>query len=136
MTDTYPLPPVAAPEIASLIAGPELDRLVAEQVMGWRIHGRNTVFYVPAEDQGRLMQPGRCWATDTWRPSRDIAKAWMIVERITDPRLPRVADFLPSTRFMAEWRRLDLWAYSAQEAAHAICLAALRSITPPTAARA
>lgn len=43
-------------------AGPELDRLVAERVMGW----------------------GPCTGVDLeqWHPSTDIAHAWEVVERV------------------------------------------------------
>ncbi len=48
-------------EIRALPAGPELDRLVAERVMGW---------------EGRV----------GFTPSRDIAFAWQVVDYLTQVR--------------------------------------------------
>jgi hypothetical protein len=64
-------------------AGRELDALVAEKVMGWKPHFRNTAFYVKAEDEGKVMDH-HCMLISEWHPSTDIAAAWRVVEHMID----------------------------------------------------
>lgn len=67
-------------EILGMEAGPELDRLVAEEVMGWKIHCRNTAFYVDADKQFSLIEQKR--ADSDWSPSRLISQSWEVVEKM------------------------------------------------------
>lgn len=65
--------------------GPELDRLVAEKVMGWRVHNRNTAFYVLAgEEDGPMFNLSKHDTCGSLRfaPSTNIAHAWEVVEHI------------------------------------------------------
>ena len=67
-------------EIGKLEAGRELDALVAEKVMGWRL------LDPPQADQPSywatwVMLPHREAAKD-WSPSTNIAAAWEVVERL------------------------------------------------------
>lgn len=57
--------------------------------------------------------------------STDIAAAWRVVEEITQPKY---AAGLVSTRFMLWWRKADLWADTAADAALLICRAALAAL--------
>lgn len=103
--------------------GRELDRLVAEKVMGWRTCPNvfpGGVGWDTGEE--RL----RNWRS--WSPSTNIAHAWEVVEKVTAITGPRVDGVPSATRFMQQWYTLDLWASSAQEAAHAICLTALTAV--------
>lgn len=111
-----------------MIPGPELDCMVAEKVMGWT----KIKCQVGPLGTGYGYET-YCWSGNNtliniWNPSGNIAHAWEVVERVTDPTLPRVGNFPPSTRFMAWWRRTDLWAESSTDAAYAICLAALMAV--------
>lgn len=68
-----------ANDIDAMPAGPEMDALVAEKVMGWEVHPRNTAHWRRKGDDGcdyRVMGD-----VGDWRPSRDIAAAWEVVEK-------------------------------------------------------
>ena len=79
-------------------AGPELDRLIAEKVMGWKIidyesNGEFTGNAMPHEDgyclkdkDGNERQHGE--EAHQWHPSTKISNAWEVVEAITkqEPR--------------------------------------------------
>lgn len=70
--------------------GREMDRLVAERVMGWR----EDAYHYWANQDG--LTPG-CWVVsgstedhhgnNPWTPSSDISAAWAVVERISVLRL-------------------------------------------------
>ncbi|MDE2097706.1 MAG: hypothetical protein KGL39_10695 [Patescibacteria group bacterium] len=72
-------------EILALPAGPMLDRLVAEKVMGW--HAERNPFASNAEHEAGFF----CWhdaqrvfiehARD-WKPSEGIACAWNVVNKM------------------------------------------------------
>lgn len=62
------------------VAGPELDRLVAEKVMGWepvssglRMRGSPPDLWLCKGGRRRVMR--------AWNPSTNIAQAWEVVER-------------------------------------------------------
>lgn len=93
-------------------SGRELDTLIAEKVMGWTSIADGHV--VPYKGP--------------WSPSTNIAHAWEVVEKVTAITGPRVEGIPSVTRFMLQWDKLDLWACNTQEAAHAICLAALTAV--------
>ncbi len=94
---------------ARLTAGPELDRIVAERVMG---------LTDASDDDYRA-----------WQPSTNIAHAWEVVERLrpTGARLI-LTDYGPD--WDAVFRRSDDTYECAQAdtAPLAICLAALRAV--------
>jgi hypothetical protein len=66
--------------IDEMKAGPEMDRLVAEKVMGWAIGSDGCSV---EERHGRLWR-GEAWEDDCyiWRPSTNIAHAWEVVEHL------------------------------------------------------
>ena len=70
-----------------MLAGPELDRMVAEQVMGWRLEDYETGLPAPADlypDADGWAWSGRCGEAYMWQPSTDLACAWEVVERMRD----------------------------------------------------
>jgi len=90
-------------EILAMEAGPELDELVARQVMGWT------------------------W--DIHDFSTDIAEAWTVMEKVTAPPTTiEAARHAANTRFMHLWQKEHVWAMDAQEAATFICRAALLAV--------
>ena len=60
-------------KINAMEPGPDLDRLVAEQVMGWRVHFRNTACYVTPEEENTVITKVLA-STDFWRPSKKDAR--------------------------------------------------------------
>lgn len=65
-------------DVDKLQAGPELDRLVAEKVMGWTTDKTNGPWYTAALTFA---------AVRGWSPSTDIAAAWEVEERIAELRI-------------------------------------------------
>ena len=62
-------------------AGREMDALVAEKVMGWRLDascGYSTWMGGKADSRGMR------WTIDGWKPSADIAAAWGVVEKVRE----------------------------------------------------
>lgn len=72
-------------DILKMQPGPEMDALVAEKVMGWLPHFRNTAFYVETENEGKVIDHHVC-AVDMWRPSTSIADAWKVVDHLRELR--------------------------------------------------
>jgi hypothetical protein len=77
--------------VDELPAGPELDRLVAEMVMGWQ-WGKNRIdagmdafgdWREAHEVEGPIRNPGGYFVRH-WSPSTDIAHAWEVVERMSE----------------------------------------------------
>lgn len=62
--------------IDELEAGPELDALVAEKVMGWKWNIRNGVCYAEHD----TFNAPDCWPA--FSPSTDIAAAWEVMEKL------------------------------------------------------
>lgn len=56
-------------------AGPELDRLIAEKVMGWEYSAAYNAYFL--SDGKREREPS------DWSPSTNIAQAWEVVEHMT-----------------------------------------------------
>ena len=131
--------------IDEMPAGRKMDALVAERVMGFRrevddtsdyngVRHGNEVLIPPGEtlDSLRDMLPRKGEIPFgyfvTARYSTDIAAAWQVVERITQPPLTaEEAERAANTRFGFWWDEANLWAYSAPEAALLICRAALKA---------
>lgn len=95
-------------DILNMPAGKEMDALVAEKVMGWRVtyhdhkNGRDSDYsWISAEDSNGnwfIIKPSK-WQDDwgKWSPSTDIATAWEVwqkmLEDFPDKELP-AADFV------------------------------------------
>jgi hypothetical protein len=101
-----------------LVAGRELDALVAEKVMGWdrRLWAGRFYWSGPYSDRERFS------------PSMDIAAAWEVVERVWQEEWVL-------RRFLGSWQILDgdpldnhRVLASAETAPLAICRAALQAV--------
>jgi len=72
-------------EILKLEPGPELDRLVAERVMGWKegkdfgVGESGIVWYI--REGPKYFERTRI---EAWSPSTDIAAAWQVVEKLAN----------------------------------------------------
>lgn len=119
----------AEPE--TLVAGRELDALIAEKVMGWR----NLHVERHGDDYPRFGQPPGVAldCVNVPRFSTDIADAWKVVEALdtdflTLEYLTGVDPDAPSRRnWQAEFRLSRTYAW-ADTAPLAICLAALKAV--------
>lgn len=112
-----------------MTAGRELDALVAERVMGWKVfrNGEHGSHRWEAEtDRGTLRVIDSSYSGDGFSPSTDIAAAWEVVEKMRDDHwlLDLRSGFI-ETR--ACFTRAHAGEYVAQEKSTplAICLAAL-----------
>jgi len=94
-------------KIEDMKAGRELDCEIDEKIFG------NTWTHIA---------PDMPW-DDIPEYSTDIAEAWQVVEKITEPRNDDA-----NTKFMLWWESSQLWAMNSKEASEAICLAALKAI--------
>jgi len=113
--------------------GRELDRAVAEKVMGWtRVDG-----YLPADtawwdgEKERWLEPPnnqQCW--NEFQPSTDIAAAWEVVEKL----VPKERGHAVVIQWNGEWCGVKFTQYSkkftsARTAPLAISRAALKAVT-------
>lgn len=74
-TDEYQL------HIKQMEPGEALNKLVAENIMGWAVHFRNTACYCQAAEMNKAMTS--CPAhVDDWRPSTNNSQAWEVLEVI------------------------------------------------------
>lgn len=114
--------------------GRELDALIAMKVMG----------FIPVGDH---WERGPTWnrvlyKMDSWSPSRDIAAAWEVIEKVNCLG-KYTSDFLlqrerrgvgPNSRVWFAWFRKDNcdqdieFSAECETAPHAICLAALKAV--------
>lgn len=123
---------MSAPE---LVAGVELDALVAEKVFGWR---RATYGWIDP-DRGPYIEPAPF--------STSIASAWLVVEKMRERGFGLILNETPGQYRAAFWRydgkdgwSIDAWVRSpsptvtvwAETAPLAICLAALKAVSGPS----
>lgn len=59
----------------------QIDALVAEKVMGWGIHKRNTAFWVKSDRVDEVEARPIAFIHE-WQPSTDISQAWQVVEKL------------------------------------------------------
>lgn len=94
-------------EALALPAGPELDRIVAERVMGWRwrrsnVTGRRALYpadgpwpeWMTESASGAEEECRDHWAASLPPYSTDVAAAWMVVERV-EPGLSHIGVTAP-----------------------------------------
>ena len=124
-------------QILSEPDGARLDGWVAQWVKGWAIHCRNTALYVDADKTNGMCENVRC-VVGEWRPSRDIAAAWLVVEKFAGEgkhwqighHIDDVAK--PCAEFGGEYIDYEGWGdvseASAPTAPLAICKAALLAV--------
>lgn len=134
-------------EILALPAGPDLDRLVAELVLGWTVGEVE----IPHERDWRSEKEARRFAggePTTWmpsheyeyvssemfRPSVDIRAAWEVVEQLRQRWYAWNPVRLSMTlsgwccRIRVSATRYEV--FNSQMAPHAICIAALLAVLP------
>lgn len=109
-------------DIDKLEAGPELDALVAEKVMGWNVH-----FVEPELRNGRehWRDPvhNTLYLPSQWCPSGDIAAAWEVVEKVVPG--PQGFNLYLSSAWQASFAGGTA---VARTAPLAICRAALKAV--------
>ena len=110
--------------------GPELDRLIAEKVMGWRASSSGL------NERG---SPPDCWwdgernrLQAKWSPSTNIAHAWEVVKKLRNIMVGPWGNSRWAVCAIqdGDWDCCD-WFSVADTAPHAICLAALKSVGYP-----
>lgn len=119
-------------EIRTAPAGPELDRIAADVVMGW-VNGVRHGESVTAYPNGRLVATSAVTAGGDridFAPSREITHAWELVELITNPMnglyvVDGDLSFPAATVFMHWWNGANLWADTAPDASLCITRAAI-----------
>jgi hypothetical protein len=106
----------------------EIDRLVAEKVMGWKIFvSRNVDTGTVSEfyDDGENLIGVR-----EWFPTLDIQDAWQVVEKLKITVIPQAGDPPKNMKYLAEIDRRPLGGYYeafAETAQLAICSVALKA---------
>ena len=70
--------------IDEMPAGREMDVLIAENIMGWAVHQRNTAWWVKVADENEVTTEvmGFTYGKDRFAPSTNIADAWEVVEKM------------------------------------------------------
>ena len=128
-------------EILNMPAGREMDALVAEFVMEW-LPNPGPAKISPIRGFFRQGKKHLEWMSmedvDSMSPedkivphfSTDIAAAWLVVEKITDPHqmTQEMMQNMVNTKFGYWWDQANLWAMTALEAAEAICRVALLAV--------
>ena len=133
-----------AEQIRSMEAGRELDALVAEKVMQSHRWTETPPDYDGKFGGDRILMPkdltwdeaspflpprGPIGHIHLHHHSTDIAAAWEVVEKVTEPA-PHIGneDLPPNTKFMLAFQRGHLWAMDAREAAETISKWALLAV--------
>ena len=125
-------------KISDLRPGRELDAVIHEQVMGQNLITPcdGDIGELPISSDGWLcMECGHTGylGSDTAHHRRvpdystDIATAWQVVEKITEPPGNR-ASADANVVFATLFDNASMWAMKSSEAAAAICLAALKAV--------
>src|SRR3990167_6527685 len=125
-------------DIDSIPAGVELDKLIAEKVMGWRLGAPHYV-------HGPLMHGGsmqRAWEGSglpradgsspfSWgfKPSTDISAAWEIVEKLNEVQGGIFSLGKNGDAWICFWGHGDGPSATADTAPLAICHAALKAVS-------
>lgn len=63
--------------------GPKLDMLIAEKVMEWAPHFRNSAFYVDADKADKIMDHSYC-SVSAFCPSTEIDDAWKVIDALQE----------------------------------------------------
>jgi len=131
-----------------LDAGPELDALVAREVMGWDAFGHDELWHEKGKRKTHVTRWGTPHAQDCttnflWRPSVNMASAWEVVEvlrrrfgnvsvvGIDDPDAPGLPGEHSDSTY---WECIvgdDRFYASAGTAPLAVCRAALKAVGRP-----
>lgn len=127
---------------ATMHAGGELDALVAEKVLGWRVYtsGRGSTIACEVLADGyeidHIIATTHPWERASFSPSNDIADAWRVVEKMGGLDILKVDDGwmvgdlsrhgYTDAEGYVEGQLYDF--AEAPTAPLAICLAALKSV--------
>ncbi|MEK4883458.1 hypothetical protein NST81_01835 [Bacillus sp. FSL W8-0223] len=107
----------------------EIDRLVAEKVMGWKVSkGRSGLEWYEANENGKFEF---IRSVTDFEPSTDIRDAWQVVEKLKIAVIPQAGDPPTDMKYLAEIDRQpfgDNYEAYAGTAELAICLVALKSV--------
>ena len=105
-------------------AGPELDRWIAEHVMGWT-PCRNLNFKGEEELIWLEDHPPQSWAHREFQPSTQIADAWRVIEHLcADGCTIAIHSRTPGWTVILDEQNPDRVEIRAETAPLAICLAA------------
>lgn len=130
--------------VREAVAGRELDAMVAERVMGWRLSNyeaeaaaASDADYADAAINDGWEWEGRATRREAWqwRPSTDIADAWEVVEKMAadQPEWPHHGHYvcLHNSTGLGKWEcRVGSFAEAhADTAPLAICRAALAALS-------
>lgn len=105
-------------------AGPEMDALVAEKVMGWtkkKVASYGGGYYAWIDSENRAHPPNN--TSGGWHPSINIADAWEVLGALEGEALDNFHDIMGVTCAMHA-----LWCMTSPEAALLICRAALAAV--------
>lgn len=110
----------------------ELDFLIADKVMGWAPHKRNTVHWTLKEKSNDIEYPIFSH-TDVWSPTRKIEDAWMVVEKMDEIGWPcqLANNTVGKERFSAHfWLNKEFKSVTAfsETMPKSICLATLKAV--------
>ncbi len=131
--------------IHNLPPGEKLDRLIAEKVMGWKIHVEERgphMGEIAPDGKLRLWVDGPAvkWNVLHWKPSTDIAAAWEVVTRIQElgffwwmaSSVGRPEIVMAHVRRHIDRETIGN-GYATQSTAHSICRAALEALCSESA---
>lgn len=108
--------------------GPELDRMIAEKVMGWQSYAGVGTFLRPC---GVIIYTNKSHH-NPWSPSTRIDHAWEVAERFSRDGWGFTLDSAPDDHgnWCNGWFFAGIGKYTARAlgAPHAICLAALKAV--------
>ena len=104
----------------------EIDKLVAEKIMGWTLPEETITYWSNWRDaNGNELR-----SVKAWQPTSDIAQAWQVIEKLSQggndfDTWKRFSDILEKH---AAIHYCSLWGFSSSEASRIICMAALRAL--------
>lgn len=112
----------------------EIDRLIAEKIMGWNIREvSDGVKWIQAEGYELYFSDD---IYREWMPSEDMSDAWLVVEKLRERKIFTIYDawdekdekiFCANFQYNDTYHVVDYSAY-ADTAPMAICLAALKVV--------
>lgn len=117
--------------------GPELDGLVAEEVMEWILTRGVWDFELHGYPNEWRSRDGNLMAMETdglghgppaFHPSTDIAAAWEVMKKLKEERIYLGVWPTPGGWDVERWDRRVRWTGNAPTAPLAICLAALAAV--------
>lgn len=116
-------------DIDKLVAGRELDALLAEKVMGWKPSKDGRYWDGPDASRHREDGPWLDAGESVWSPSQDIVAAWEVLEKVQEiGSLQNFGGFGWRCEIHTTTPGYHDCAGEADTAPLAICRAALRSV--------